>query len=232
MKQLFSEYKHGLILSYFFIYIIWFTILEHTVTTKYTVIHCKLDDLVPFNELFIIPYFLWFGYIFITIAYLFLKSKRDYYRCCAYLFIGMTICLFIYTIFPNGHHLRVDLNFLGRHNIFIKMLSFIYGVDTATNVFPSIHVFNSVGALIAINKCERLHKIKWLQWCTLILTVMICLSTVYLKQHSVMDVIGALVLNIIMYLIVYVPAWEKSARVSSVSNGTKGSKVAKHELFN
>jgi membrane-associated phospholipid phosphatase len=215
IKQLFFKYKHALLLSYFFIYITWFTLLEHTVTKKFTVIHCRLDDLIPFNEVFIIPYFLWFGYIFATVAYFFFKSKIDYYRCCAYLFTGMTICLFIYTVFPNGHNLRVNLNTLGRHNIFLDMLTFIYNADTPTNVFPSIHVFNSVGAFIAINKCERLHKVKWLQWTALILTVMICLSTVYLKQHSALDVIGALVLNIIMYVIVYVPSWEK------LTKGTK-----------
>lgn len=190
----------------------WFSFLEKNTITKITLIHCKLDDLIPFNELFIIPYFLWFIYIFVTVAYFFLKSKQDFYKCCAYLFTGMTICLIIYTVFPNGQQLRVDLNSLGRHNIFIDVLSNLYSFDTATNVFPSIHVFNSIGAFIAINKSERLHKIKWLQWFTLILTVMICLSTVYLKQHSVLDVIGALVLNTIMYLIVYVPAWEKILR--------------------
>jgi membrane-associated phospholipid phosphatase len=87
------------------------------------------------------------------------------------------------------------------------MLSNIYRMDTATNVFPSIHVFNSVGALIAINKSEKLHPIKWLQGFVLVLTVLICLSTVFLKQHSVLDVIGGLGLNIIMYFIVYVPSW-------------------------
>lgn len=209
IKQLLTEYKHGIVLSYFFIYLTWFYILEHTVTKHYHVIHCRLDDLIPFNEVFVIPYFLWFGYIFVTIAYFFLKSKSDYYKCCAYLFTGMTICLFIYTIFPNGHHLRVDLSSLGRQNIFIDILSGLYRVDTATNVFPSIHVFNSVGAFIAINKSERLHNIKWLQWSVFILTVLICMSTVFLKQHSMLDVFGALILNLIMYVIVYVPSWVK-----------------------
>jgi membrane-associated phospholipid phosphatase len=124
----------------------------------------------------------------------------------------MTICLFIYTVWPNGHYLRVNLDELGRSNIFIDALSKIYSLDTATNVFPSIHVFNSIGAMIAINKSERLHSIKWLQWFTFVLTVMICLSTVYLKQHSVMDILGALILNIIMYVVVYVPAWGKEAK--------------------
>jgi hypothetical protein len=35
------------------------------------------------------------------------------------------------------------------------------------------------------------------------------MSTVFLKQHSMLDVFGALILNIIMYVIVYVPSWVK-----------------------
>jgi membrane-associated phospholipid phosphatase len=212
VKQLIFKYKHGVVLSYFFVYILWFTYLERTVTTVFHPIHSRLDDLIPFNEIFIIPYFLWFIYIFATVTYFLLTSKQDFFKCCAYLFIGMTICLFVYTVWPNGHTLRVDLNSLGRSNIFIDMLSKIYNMDTATNVFPSIHVFNSVGAMIAINRSERLHNLKWLQWFTFVLTVMICLSTVYLKQHSVMDIFGALVLNLIMYFIVYVPSWDKVAK--------------------
>lgn len=212
VKQFISKYKHGVILSYFFVYITWFAYLEHTVTTKFHPIYSKLDDLIPFNEYFLIPYALWFVYIFVTVAYFLLTSKVDFYKCCAYLFIGMTICLAIYTIWPNGHYLRVNLDSLGRHNIFITIISKLYKFDTATNVFPSIHVYNSVGALIAINKSEKLHHIKWLRWSAFVLTVFICMSTVFLKQHSVMDIFGALTLNIIMYLIVYLPSWEKSSK--------------------
>lgn len=212
-KQFIQKYKHGFVLLYFFIYITWFAYLERTVKV-FTPVHSKLDDLIPFNEYFIIPYLLWFFFIFITVAYFLFTSKADFYKCCAYLFIGMTICLIIYSIWPNGHTLRVDLNSLGRHNIFITMLSDLYSVDTATNVFPSIHVFNSVGALIAINRSEKLHPIKWLQLSAFILTVLIILSTVFLKQHSVLDIFGALALNIIMYVIIYVPSWEKAIKRS------------------
>ena len=206
---LFHKYKHGLILTYFFLYMLWFGYLERTVTTHFNVIYSRLDDYIPFNELFIIPYFLWFAYIFVTVAYFFITSKKDFYKCCANLFIGMTICLVIYTIYPNGHRLRVDLNALGRSNILIDMLASIYRVDTSTNVFPSIHVFNSVAAFIAINRSERLKNIKWLQWSTLLLTISICLSTVFLKQHSVLDIFGGLALNTLLYFIIYAPLWAK-----------------------
>lgn len=198
---------------------IWFTILERTVTTDFTPVYSRLDDYIPFWEIFIIPYFLWFGYIFVTIAYFFFTSKHDFYKCCAFLFIGMTICLIIYTIWPNGHYLRVDLDSLGRSNIFTKLLGLIYTVDTPTNVFPSIHVYNSIGAMIAIRKSEKLYHIKWLQVSVLALTVLICMSTVFLKQHSILDVFGGIILSIIMYTIVYLP-------------DSKASKEAKQELSN
>lgn len=217
-KQIINKYRHGIILVYFFFYMIWFTILERTVTTDFYPVYSRLDDYIPFAEIFIIPYFIWFAYIFVTVAYFFLTSKHDFYRCCAFLFIGMTICLIIYTIWPNGHYLRVNLDTLGRSNIFTKMLAKIYKIDTATNVFPSIHVFNSIGAMIAIGKSQRLRHIKWLQISTFILTVLICMSTVFLKQHSILDVFGGIILSIIMYAIVYIPSW------------TRESKKAEHEL--
>jgi membrane-associated phospholipid phosphatase len=201
----YKKYKHGLILVYFFIYMIWFTYLERTVTTDFTPIHSTLDKYIPFMEIFIIPYALWFLYIFITVAYFFLTSKQDFYKCCAFLFIGMTICLIIYTIWPNGHYLRVNLNTLGRNNIFIDIIRRLYKLDTATNVFPSIHVYNSIGAMIAIRKSESLRNIKWLQISTFILTVLICMSTVFLKQHSVLDIFGGIILSIIMYAFIYLP---------------------------
>lgn len=208
IKNFLTKYKHGTILLYFFIYMIWFTYLEKNVT-KYTVVYSKYDDLIPFMEIFVVPYILWFAFIFITVAYFFFTSKIDFYKCCAYLFIGMTICLIIYTIWPNGQNLRVDLDNLGRSNIFTYIVSIIYKTDTPTNVFPSIHVYNSIGASIAIRKSEKLRKIKWIQWLSIILTILISLSTVFIKQHSILDGLSAIILSIIMYIIVYVPNWSR-----------------------
>lgn len=212
IKTLITKYKHGWVFSYFIIYIIWFTYLEKTITTKFAPVYSKLDDLIPFTEIFIVPYLLWFIYIFATVIYFFLTSKTDFYKYCAYLFIGMTICLAIFTIWPNGHYLRENLNSLGRSNIFIDMLAKIYHIDTATNVFPSIHVFNSIGALIAIYKNEKLNKIRWIRWSGLLLTVSISMSTVFLKQHSIIDVFGGVALGLIMYVLVYLPSWRKEPK--------------------
>lgn len=204
MKKLIDKYKHGWVLSYFIVYMVWFYYLERTVTRNYHVVHIKLDDMIPFNEWFLIPYMLWFLYIFATVSYFFLTSRKDFYKVTAFLFIGMTICLIIYTIWPNGQDLRPNLDALGRDNVLIRIIRVLYSTDTATNVCPSIHVLNSIGAAIAINKSEVLKKKKWLTAGANILTVLICMSTVFLKQHSVFDVIMGALLALVMYLVVYV----------------------------
>lgn len=188
-----------------FIYFIWFFALEAVVTTNYTSMHCGLDDLIPFNEWFIIPYYLWFPFVAAIIVYFFFTSTKDYYKCCSFLFIGMTICLLIYTFWPNGQNLRPDLSTLGRDNILITLVGKLYATDTNTNVCPSIHVYNTLGILIGIFHSEKLQKIKWIKYSSLVLGILICLSTVFLKQHSVIDGLCAIVLAAVMYVIVYIP---------------------------
>ncbi|BCJ96708.1 hypothetical protein acsn021_42770 [Anaerocolumna cellulosilytica] len=210
MKQLILKYKHGWILSYFFIYLAWFFALEKSVTTDYHPVYIWLDDYIPFNEWFVIPYYLWFFYIFATIAFFFFTSKEEFYKVTGFLFIGMTICLIIYTVWPNGQNLRPELSTLGRDNIFIRILKNLYATDTSTNVCPSIHVFNSIGAHIAIHKSPSLKKYKWLQAGSFVLMISICLSTMFLKQHSAVDAIAAIVLSAVMYFLIYVLAGNKA----------------------
>lgn len=203
MKNLIMKYKHAWILSYFFLYLFWFFSLESRATKNITFVHIGLDDLIPFNEWFIIPYYLWFAYIFVTVAYFFFTSKEDFYKCTSFLFIGMTICLIIYTIWPNGQNLRPDLSSIDRNNIAIKIVGFLYSQDTSTNVCPSIHVFNSIGAAIAISRSNALKKYKWIQVSSILLSILISLSTMFLKQHSAFDAITATILAIVMYIFVY-----------------------------
>lgn len=202
-----SKYTHAWILSYFFLYIGWFLYLEGRTNVEHAAIHSWLDDIVPFCEYFIIPYLLWFLYIATTIAYFFLTDKESYYKCCAFLFIGMTICLIIYTIFPNQQNLRPAQ--FSNDNIFTKLVQMIYQSDTCTNVCPSIHVFNSIGIHISIWKCERLRRKIWLQFFSGILAFSICLSTIFLKQHSVVDGICGTLLAIVMYILVYKVDYKK-----------------------
>lgn len=203
LRSLLYRYRHAWVFSYFFFYLIWFVILEKTVVKNYTVMHVQLDDRIPFQEIFVIPYFLWFLYIAAVVFYFFFTSKEDFYKCTAFLFIGMTVCLIIYTIWPNGQDLRPEV--FPRENILTTWIKWLYLTDTPSNVCPSIHVFNSIGAHIAIVNSKHLRNKKWVCRISLLLAVLISLSTVFIKQHSVLDGFCSIILSIVMYLLIYVP---------------------------
>lgn len=70
-------------------------------------VHCHLDDLIPFCKYAIVPYFAWFLWIPFTLFYLLWKAPRaDFWRLCLPLFAGMTIALACYVILPTGLDLR------------------------------------------------------------------------------------------------------------------------------
>ena len=159
MKKFYERYKHAIpLIVYAFIYLSWFSYLERTVQNPQTIIHMKWDDMIPFCEVFVIPYYLWFGYVSIVVLYLLFKNKQDYYRACTFLFTGMTIFLLVSTLWPNGHHLRPAV--MPRDNIFTTMVAALYKADTPTNLWPSIHVYNSIGAHLAVTHNEKLRKNK------------------------------------------------------------------------
>lgn len=202
MKLIYQKYKHAIpLIMYALFYITWFVALEQRNARNYTVIHMKIDDYIPFCELFIIPYFLWFLYVSTIVLYFFFTNKKEYYRLCLFLFAGMTVFLIVSTVFPNGQHLRPA--YFARDNVFTKLVAFLYRTDTATNVCPSIHVYNSLAAHIALSKSSKLRNHRSLQIGSFLLSFSIILSTVFLKQHSMFDVITACVMAVIVYAFVY-----------------------------
>lgn len=210
MKDWLKKYGHIWALGYSFIYMPWFLYLERTVTRDYAVMHVRLDDYIPFSEYFIIPYLLWFLYVSGAVLYFFFTDRQDYYRLCTFLFSGMTISLLICTFFPNGTDLRVDAD--PQKNICSYLVSLIHAADTSTNVFPSIHAYNSLGVHFAIMKSTALSGRLWVRRLSFVLMTAICLSTMFLKQHSAIDVFGAIVLAYVVYSFVYGPRYAGSRK--------------------
>ena len=212
VKNFFSKYRQSWVLLYVLIYFPWFFWLEKHVTvgTLFTNIHIALDDMIPFCEYFIVPYLFWFIYVAGSVAYfLFKRPKKEFYRMTGLLFTGMTICLTICTLFPNGQTMRPPVN--PDKNIFSWLIVALYKTDTSTNVFPSIHVFASLGVNLAWWNCPVSQKHKWIRPVSTLTAVSICLSTVFLKQHSVLDGLAAIVLTIVLYFFFYQPEFTRAS---------------------
>lgn len=207
MKIFFQKYKHAWVFIYAFIYFPWFYYLEQTITQNYSLIQTSFDKKIPFVEFFIIPYLFWFVFMIVTVCYFFFKDKNEFYHLVLFLVIGMTLFLIISTLWPNGQALRPK--YFERDNIFIDMVKHLYSTDTPTNVFPSIHVYNTLGCYIAIRKSKHLKDIRWVQNTTLIISVLIILSTMFLKQHSFIDGIAAGIFAVISYVFIYADEYRR-----------------------
>lgn len=223
IKQFLSKYKHSILILYFPLYMVWFLLLEKRADIPHYIIHCPLDDMIPFQEIFIIPYLLWFFYVAAVLVYLFFQTDylKDFYRCAAVLMLGMTTCLIIYTLFPNAQDLRPQA--FPRDNALTRIIAALYQGDTSTNVCPSIHVYNSLAIHAGLSKShyflpeEKGNSANYRGWklASLILCILICLSTLFLKQHSVIDMACSIILFGIYYPLVYKGAHSSSSQSRS-----------------
>ena len=227
IKGFFKKYPQCWVLLYVFIYFPWFFWLEHHVTigTPFTNIHITLDDRIPFCEYFIIPYLMWFAFIAAAFVYFFFTDVPGFYKMAKFMFTGMTIFLIISTIFPNGQDLRPVV--FERDNVFVDMVRMLYRADTCTNVFPSLHVFNTLSVCIAVHESEKLKKHKAVCNAAYILAALIILATMFLKQHSVLDVFGAVIMAYVLYKVVYEPEKKMIPQLSK-QKFSKQKRIAAH----
>lgn len=206
IKSFFLNNKHLFLLLYAAVYIPWFIHVEKTVdaSSSFHVIHMGIDDHIPFCEYFVIPYYLWFVYMILSIGYIAFNDGRSCWKMGAFLITGMTLFLIISTVYPNGHMLRPET--FPRENFCTDLVRKLYASDTPTNLFPSIHVYNSLGCYFALTHCECMmsqKKWRWVKPAAAVLTALIIAATVCLKQHSVFDVLTAFLLSAVMYGLCY-----------------------------
>ena len=205
-KDFWKRYRHFMpVLIYMIFYMSVFTYVENRTGVHLHLLSSKYDAWIPFCEIFIIPYLLWFLYVALGVVYFGImeNERRQFYLLCTNLCIGMTVFLIISLVWPNGHTLRPAV--FPRENIFTDMVAALYRTDTSTNVLPSIHVFNSIAIHTAVAKSEVLKKYPVVRWSSFILCASIIASTVFLKQHSVIDMVAAFILHFATYHLVYQP---------------------------
>lgn len=185
------EYSHLLLLLGWIIYFVMYYLTERFIPTdRCYVVHCFLDDIIPFCEVFVIPYVLWYGLIAWSLIYFALYNTNNFRGMMKFIIFTQVVAMIIYIAFPNRQDLRPDLSTLGRENIFTNIVGWLYSVDTNTNVCPSLHVAYSLG--IASTWAKEKRASIWTRTFVIILCVLICLSTAFIKQHSTVDAFVAL----------------------------------------
>ena len=160
------------------------------------VLNNLLDDQIPFVPYFIYFYISWYILLFL-VPIIYMKYDKKALKKYTYTnFISVLVCGIIFIIFPTT---------INRPNIEVTsittwLVNTIYYFDTpAVNCLPSIH---SLICFIFI-LCNIKANIKTSYKCIIdILSVLIILSTLFIKQHVIYDVLSAFIVSSITYIIV------------------------------
>ncbi len=204
IKELYEKYGYFLYVLVVPIYLILFFMTEGIVNAEsnYFVSYLPIDDAIPFCELFAVPYVSWYLYMFATGVFLLCREPDGARRYLINIGLSFNVFIIVSLLFPNGQDLRVDLDALGRDNFCIDIMRWVYSADTNTNVCPSIHAVGTLCVMAATLHSKeiksKLFKILYSVWGLFIIG-----ATVFLKQHSVLDVFVAIPYALVFYVIAY-----------------------------
>ena len=198
-RQRHPEYLYLLFLP---CYLGCFFLMERLVPSgcDYWVSHCALDDCIPFVDFFVVPYVLWYPFLLAVGLGLMRRDVPALRRYVRFLSAGFGCAMLFCVLFPNGQDLRPAS--FDRETVFTWLLARIYAADTNTNVLPSMHAIGCAAACAAVGRSAPLRR--WRLPC-LLAAGLICLSTVLVKQHSVLDVLAGLALCIPLRFLIWPP---------------------------
>ncbi len=191
IKRIYDKNPLKFILEVYVVYLVWFFAMEKIPNRNYHIVYSKLDDYIPFYKPAILMYSSWFLMLVIPFVYLLKRKSYDnMYNIIIPMFLAMYISLIIYVIYPTALDIRVT-DITG-NDICSWIIRKIQGIDAPNNVCPSIHVsttviiYNQFRKILKDNKKSKAFFLLW--------SVGICISTMLVKQHSIIDVVCGIIL--------------------------------------
>lgn len=185
-----EPFRHLKLLLFWPVYFTVFLMLEQMIPAERChVIHCPLDDRIPFCEWFLIPYVFWYFCLLGISVYTLCCDVDTFRKFMKYLIVTTSAAFLSFVLYPSRQDLRPLT--IAPENALTTAVKILYCADTNTNVFPSLHVMHSFAILSAGLRAKGLQAWGW-KWFFGITTLLVCLSTVFLRQHSVLDGLFAL----------------------------------------
>lgn len=166
--------------------------------SEFHLVHIPFDDLIPFIPAFIIPYWSWFIYfpllLFVAVA----AEKEKALGNALFFFGGLLTAILILFLYPTMVDLRPEIIGDGFFGFLCRVT---YAADAPVNAFPSIHCYDALMLHLLVFRGGKLGKNKPLHIASAVICAAICLSTVFVKQHSVVDIFGGCLLAAGLFII-------------------------------
>ncbi|MDZ5472880.1 phosphatase PAP2 family protein [Bacillus sp. 31A1R] len=167
---------------------------NHSINSRNVML--PLDNQIPFLSVFIIPYVIWYLYILGYLIYFCFKDTKVYIQALTTIVLGEIICFIVYYCFQT----TVPRPAVTGEGILVSLVQFIYANDQPYNCFPSIHVLTTFIIMVCSSKIKDKHVLNTLF--IQAMGVLIIASTLFVKQHAILDVIGSIVLVSFVYSLV------------------------------
>ena len=165
-----------------------FGIISRIDFPKYHFIEISLDTIIPFAPSFVYFYFLLYPLIIFTIFKNF-NSYEKFKKTCNSFSLLYLISGIIFIIYPTEIiRALIEQNKSFAHSL----ISHLYNFDPPRNLFPSLHVSQSlmIGSLLIRENKKYLILAPFL--------LLIIISIVFIKQHYILDILGGILVFIIV----------------------------------
>lgn len=179
------DYRQALVASLGMVLgLVIFVAAERFVTPRYHFVTFA-DDLIPFLPWSWCVYVLFFPFVLTASAYASAEDFRLFKSSASLAFVAGIVCFMLFTeTVPRPDPTLIE-------NLFLRQrISRLWGLDLPTNGFPSLHVAMTCLA------CRMLWSTR-IRWLAAGIGMLICLSTLTIKQHTLVDVAGGALLSLL-----------------------------------
>ena len=203
-------------------YLFCFALLEDTPGRGYWLTELPADSRIPFCSLFLIPYCLWYVLLIAVGVWLYIRRKDVFRRYMLFLSATSLASVALWLCFPNGQELRpaapdgilgwavARLYALDTNTNVFPSLHVVGALGAAAAVWDGLYLRCGETARLfaAGGRCQRdeyaaaraassgvRRRNRRICLAVTALAVLICASTVFLKQHSLLDVLDGVLFS-------------------------------------
>ena len=194
-----KEHKEIYLFIFYFLFIVLFGLIQKYYNPVSShLVTWPIDYYMPYNQYFMIAYAIWWPFVPAALIFFYFRDIPSFKALCFQMLIVCYLTLIIYIVYPSYLDLRQPIH---ETDICSQMLLWLRSIDPPRNVFPSLHVSETVSICFVVYKSRDLLLNRYVKGIIYLIGILIIVSTIYIDQHSIADILFAIILSVVFYII-------------------------------
>lgn len=157
------------------------------------VLETRLDKKIPVKVYFVIPYLAYFPYMVGSWAYFGLTNYEYFFE----FVMSMGVLNVLTGVFNLIMPTKAPRAYIYGQNVLSRLIRWHYSLNNPRTAFPSLHVAHTITISYFLMMALPDYNFAWLA-----MPVLVALSTLFTKEHYILDVIGGALIGLfIPYLL-------------------------------